>query len=39
MDLFASAELKFERASAGRSCAVMEEPALYEIRPAKKRLE
>jgi len=38
-DLFASAELKFERVSAGRACAVMEEPALYEIRPAKKRLE
>lgn len=38
-DLFASAELKFERAFAGRACAVMEEPALYEIRPAKKRLE
>jgi len=38
-DLFADAELRFERASAGRACAVMEEPALYEIRPAKKRLE
>jgi len=38
-DLFASAELRFERASAGRASAVMEEPALYEIRPAKKRLE
>jgi modification methylase len=38
-DLFASAELRFEKASAGRACAVMEEPALYEIRPAKKRLE
>jgi site-specific DNA-methyltransferase (adenine-specific) len=38
-DLFASAELRFERVSAGRSCAVTEEPALYEIRPAKKRLE
>jgi len=38
-DLFASAELKFERVSAGRACAVMEDPALYEIRPAKKRLE
>ena len=38
-DLFASAELRFERISAGRACAVMEEPALYEIRPAKKRLE
>lgn len=38
-DLFANAELKFERISAGRACAVMEEPALYEIRPAKKKLE
>ena len=38
-DLFASAELRFERISAGRACAVMEDPALYEIRPAKKRLE
>ena len=38
-DLFANAELKFERASAGRACSVMEEPVLYEIRPAKKRLE
>jgi len=38
-DLFASAELKFERISAGRACSIMEEPALYEIRPAKKRLE
>lgn len=38
-DLFASAELRFERASAVCACAVMEEPALYEIRPAKKRLE
>ena len=38
-DLFASAELRFERISAGRACAIMEDPALYEIRPAKKRLE
>ena len=38
-DLFASAELRFERISAGRACAVMEESALYDIRPAKKRLE
>jgi site-specific DNA-methyltransferase (adenine-specific) len=38
-DLFASAELRFERASAGHACSVMEEPALCEIRPAKKRLE
>jgi DNA modification methylase len=38
-DLFASAELRFERASAGRACAVMEDSALYGIRPAKKRLE
>ena len=38
-DLFASAELKFERISAGRACSIMEEPALYEIQPAKKRLE
>jgi len=38
-DLFASAELRFERVSEGHACAVMEDPALYEIRPAKKRLE
>jgi DNA modification methylase len=38
-DLFTSAELRFERASAGLACAIMEEPALYEIRPARKRLE
>jgi len=38
-DLFASADLRFERISAGRACSIMEDPALYEIRPAKKRLE
>ncbi|MEK6654281.1 MAG: site-specific DNA-methyltransferase [Thermodesulfobacteriota bacterium] len=38
-DLFTSAELRFERASAGHACSVMEDTALYEIRPAKKRLE
>lgn len=38
-DLFASAELRFEKAYAGRSCAIMEEPALYEIKSARKRLE
>jgi modification methylase len=38
-DLFATADLRFERISDGRACAVMEEPALYEIKPARKRLE
>jgi len=38
-DHFASTELKFERIFAGRACAIMEDPALYKIRPAKKRLE
>ena len=38
-DLFTSAELRFEKASAGHACSVMEDTALYEIRPAKKRLE
>jgi DNA modification methylase len=38
-DLFSSAKLSFERASTGRACLVKEEQALYEIRPAKKKLE
>jgi DNA modification methylase len=38
-DLFSSAELHFERATAEPVCIVREDQALYEVRPAKKRLE
>lgn len=38
-DLFANTELKFERAPTGHACLVKEDHALYEVRPARKRLE
>ncbi len=39
MDLFAAAKLLFEKTVAEPVCMVREESALYEVRPAKKRLE
>ena len=38
-DLFANTELKFERASTAHACLVKENHALYEVRPARKRLK
>ena len=38
-DLFANTELKFERASTAHACLVKEDHALYEVRPARKRLK
>jgi modification methylase len=38
-DLFTSSKLLFEKAVAEPACTVREESALYEVRPAKKRLE
>lgn len=38
-DFFTTAELRFERAPTETSAMVKEESALYEVRPAKKRLE
>jgi modification methylase len=38
-DLFATSKLLFEKAVAEPTCMVREESALYEVRPAKKRLE
>lgn len=37
-NLFSNAELVFEKVSADRVCMVKEDQALYEIRPAKKKL-
>lgn len=37
--LFSNAKLLFERSSAEEACLVMEDQALYEVRPAKKKLE
>jgi hypothetical protein len=39
MDLFADAKLVFEKSTPGPSFMVREDHALYEIRPAKKKLE
>ena len=38
-DLFTKAELRFEKAPTETAAAVKEDRALYEVRPAKKRLE
>jgi site-specific DNA-methyltransferase (adenine-specific) len=38
-DFFTSAELRFEKSSTETSAMVNEDSALYEVRPAKKRLE
>jgi DNA modification methylase len=38
-DLFATSKLLFEKAVTEPACMVREESALYEVRPAKKRLE
>jgi site-specific DNA-methyltransferase (adenine-specific) len=38
-DLFANTELKFERASTEHACLVKEDHALYEVRPARKKLK
>jgi site-specific DNA-methyltransferase (adenine-specific) len=38
-NLFLNAELVFERITAERACMVREHQALYEVRPAKKKLE
>ncbi|MEW5994665.1 MAG: site-specific DNA-methyltransferase [Candidatus Zixiibacteriota bacterium] len=38
-DLFTTAELRFEKAPTETAALVKEEPALYEVRPAKKKLE
>jgi len=38
-DLFTTSKLLFEKAVAEAACMVREESALYEVRPAKKRLE
>jgi site-specific DNA-methyltransferase (adenine-specific) len=37
-NLFSSAELRFEKAAAEGACLVKEDQALYEVRPAKKKL-
>jgi DNA modification methylase len=38
-DLFADTKLMFESATAERACLVKEDQALYEVRPAKKKLK
>lgn len=38
-DLFTTADLRFEKAPTETAALVREEPALYEVRPAKKKLE
>jgi len=38
-DLFSTAKLLFERAATEQACLVKEDRALYEVRPAKKRLK
>jgi site-specific DNA-methyltransferase (adenine-specific) len=38
-DLFATAELQFEKAATETASLVKEDRALYEVRPARKRLE
>ncbi|OGF54850.1 MAG: methyltransferase [Candidatus Fraserbacteria bacterium RBG_16_55_9] len=38
-DLFSSAQLIFERSSTTEACLVKEDQALYEVRPARKKLE
>jgi len=38
-DLFTTAELRFEKTPTETAALVKEEPALYGVRPAKKRLE
>ena len=38
-DLFTTTELRFEKAPTETAALVKEEPALYEVRPAKKKLE
>ncbi|HOG06699.1 MAG: site-specific DNA-methyltransferase [Syntrophales bacterium] len=38
-DLFTAAELRFEKAPTDAVAVISEEPALYGVRPAKKRLE
>jgi DNA modification methylase len=37
-DLFSSSKLQFEKASPGPACMVREEQALYEVKPARKKL-
>jgi len=37
--LFSEAKMIFERATAERACLVKEDHELYEVRPAKKKLE
>ena len=39
VDLFTTAELRFEKAPTETAALVKEEPALYGVRPAKKKLE
>jgi len=36
-NLFSTAQLIFERASAGRACFDKEDQAIYEVRPARRR--
>jgi site-specific DNA-methyltransferase (adenine-specific) len=38
-DLFSNSKLSFEKALTDRACLVKEDQALYEVRPAKKKLE
>lgn len=38
-DLFSTAKLIFEKATTGPASLLKEEPALYDVRPAKKKLE
>jgi len=38
-DLFSSSKLIFEKTTAERECLVREDQALYEVRPAKKKLD
>lgn len=38
-DLFSNAKLLFEKATTGRACLVREDHELYEVRPAKKKLD
>jgi len=37
-DLFSNSKLSFEKALTDRACLVKEDQALYEVRPAKKKL-
>jgi DNA modification methylase len=38
-DLFSNSKLIFEKATTERACLVMEDHELYQVRPAKKKLD